>query len=514
MNNLCNKTNALVFRCSETELYLSALASHFNDKNIKPRIFIDFPESITLIEKYFDAPCLISWHETSRTMIKNHFVNGYKHLNSSAIQFASKYFPIAIDIMHRFKRKGSFTPQENMELYYAMLENAFDLLLSNEIKNIYFHDIPHHFDSISIYVVAKYLNIPTFILSPNYWRQTRFSIDINIEDRGWSIKNNFSISSEIDVEDGQYRNRLQKPFAGYIEPKYMRFQLKNKNIALRLISLVFSVDGLAFQTLLDIYRMITRGPFQRYPYHTSWSRQEFYNESPPINLLQFWHGFTQRLRIIQLEKFYKKRCCKKMPDRFVLFTPNYQPEATTQPSAGYYSSIIVCLLSLRAKLPPDTVILFKEHNSCFDLRNEAYLFRSKNFYKKILEVNNVRFAPANISPAELIEKSILVVTQTSTIALEASLKKKITITFGSAWFNNLEYILNWREVENMEDISVLANVTDVGGVRTENKILDNFNRFTFRNLNVTDPQFKQESRKAATLLSDIYEFERSGRDAK
>lgn len=343
------------------------------------------------------------------------------------------------------------------------------------------------------------------MLSPVYWRQTRYSIDLDIEDRGWSIRTDICVECEPEMPDRLLREKLQQPKTGYIEPSYLRMKLKNKNKALRLIAAVINVDGLLFQTMLDMYRTLTRGPFRRHPYHMSWSRKEFYNELPPINLVQAWFGLTQRLKIIQLRRYYKSKCSKQLPENYVLFAPNFQPESTTQPSAGYYSSIIICLLTLRGKLPPNTTIVFKEHNSCFDLRNDAYKCRSKKFYQQVLEVHNTEFAPYSSTPTELIEKSLFVVTQSSTIAIEASLRKKVTVTFGSAWFNDLEYIVKWSEVEKLSDFSEIANGIDVGK-RKASDVLDHFNKYTFRDCSATEKLFEEEARSAASLLNEIVDL--------
>lgn len=489
--------NALMFRCSEQTVFLKALFLHCQAQNITPSVIIDFPEHREMIEGYFKKITFISWNDSVRLVNSPVFKHGYKRLKSDILTFSKSYLDSAVDIINRFKLRGQFSKNETASIYYASFDNSLDLLITNEIGVIYFHDIPHHIDSFTLYVAAKYLGIKTIMFSPIYFGQIRMSIDTSIDNRGWTIKQMISIGCEADDQHKKLREKMEME-ESYVPPVYMFYTPKRKNIVLRGLASVFETNSIPFLMLLDLYRYTQWGLFKRHPYSLSWNSKPFHLQKHPINLVQLMIALYVKLKVRKICKYYQKKAANSLPQKFVLFAPNYQPEATTQPSARHFSSIITCLRLLRGKLPNDVIIVYKEHNSVFDLRNEAYVERDELFYNQILEIDNLIIAPTNISTLELIQKSLFVITQTSSIALEAVIKNKMAVVFGSVWFDEMRNIFKWTDVESAKD---LMSIGELANLKNNSDLIDNIAKYTFK---IDDDELEINSKNAAELLNRVY----------
>lgn len=490
--------NSLIFRCSEREVYLKSLSYHFVSLKIKPTVIIDFPENKALIEKYFNAPIFISWWDSVRSKRSNTFNAGYKRLEHNAYIFSKLFLDRAADVINRTNLHQQFSKNELNAIYFSSIDDALDLLITNKIDVVYFHDIPHHIDAFALYVSAKYLGITTIIFSIIFFGQTRVCIDTTIDNRGESIKKGLKVNHGLDDRDQIIRKNMESR-DNYISPPYMSFNISRKNFFLLFANRIFGKNSIFFYMILDFYRYTSWGLFKYRPYSMSWNNVPFHLQKSPLNLKMLWIALNVKLRIKKITRIYSEISSNKLPEQYVLFAPNYQPEATTQPSAGHYSSVITCLRLLRGRLPKNVSIVYKEHNSIFDLRNEAYAERDKYFYNSILEVDNLTIAPMNSSTLDLIEKSLFVVTLTSTIALEAITKKKVAVLFGSAWFDRMMNIVRWVDLDSSEDLmeAIRFQQTD-----SNNELFDNLSSYCFR---VDDENLENNSKHAAAFLNLAYQ---------
>ena len=101
-------------------------------------------------------------------------------------------------------------------------------------------------------------------------------------------------------------------------------------------------------------------------------------------------------------------------------------------------------------IPNNWAIYVKEHPRQFEKLSDyqdlrKLFFRSKKFYKEIINLKNTFLVPINFDTKKLIKYSRLNATITGSTALESLRMKKISLTFGDTWFNSLKYSLNFNK---------------------------------------------------------------------
>lgn len=138
-------------------------------------------------------------------------------------------------------------------------------------------------------------------------------------------------------------------------------------------------------------------------------------------------------RIILRDHYANKRNCRFMNNfayypfeklaRFVYFPLQYQPEATIDCLAPYFSNQIETARLVAMSLPADYTLVVKEHPAMIGLRSPSYL-------KKISALPNVKLVDYRLSNEEILKKCDLVISPSSTTIAEASFYRKPVIQLG------------------------------------------------------------------------------------
>lgn len=111
---------------------------------------------------------------------------------------------------------------------------------------------------------------------------------------------------------------------------------------------------------------------------------------------------------------------------YVLYLPQVTPEANTMPLAGVFAEQYNSIqLLARAAQREGLYVYVKEHPHCPG--------RSKDFYREIVGIKNVRLIKTNEMSYDLMKNSIGVATQTGTCTWEALVMGKPVFVFGSGY---------------------------------------------------------------------------------
>jgi hypothetical protein len=123
-------------------------------------------------------------------------------------------------------------------------------------------------------------------------------------------------------------------------------------------------------------------------------------------------------------------------DSFLFFPLHFQPEANTIPWGNIYSDQLFTIIELSNNLPEGYILYVKEHPTYWTLNHieNFELYRSKDFYKKIIQLHNVRLISHKIPSYELIEKAKCTITVTGTIAWESFYKSLPCIVLGDIYY--------------------------------------------------------------------------------
>jgi len=133
--------------------------------------------------------------------------------------------------------------------------------------------------------------------------------------------------------------------------------------------------------------------------------------------------------MIQISFFDFKKL-REIKNKFILITLHVQPEASIDVVGSKYSNQIEFVRKISQTTPNKYIILVKEHS-------HAIGNRQSSFYKELLEIPRVVLLHPNENARETIRKSSLVISNTGTSSLEASILNIPSITTTSMFYNEL-----------------------------------------------------------------------------
>ncbi len=138
--------------------------------------------------------------------------------------------------------------------------------------------------------------------------------------------------------------------------------------------------------------------------------------------------------------------------KFIFVGFHKQPEASIDVSGRYYEDQFLNVVNLWRMLPKDWKLIVKEHTN-------AIGDRSYSFYKRLQNFPGILIADETTDSKLLIQKSTLVVSVTGTIAYEAALLKKPSITFSKVFFNRINYckFVTLDELVRYQSLEVLVD---------------------------------------------------------
>ncbi len=177
-------------------------------------------------------------------------------------------------------------------------------------------------------------------------------------------------------------------------------------------------------------------------------------------------------------------------EKFIFFGFHKQPENSIDVQGRYYEDQYLTVRNLWRLLPTGWKIVVKEHTN-------AIGDRSYTFYKKLLKYPNIILAHEKIDSKLLIEKSQLVVTVSGTMAYEAALMKKPSITFARVFFNGINYC-KFVSLDDLLKYESLTTLVSELNSREDNRL--EFSNYLLRNTfegyisdYVTDPMVMDET---------------------
>lgn len=168
--------------------------------------------------------------------------------------------------------------------------------------------------------------------------------------------------------------------------------------------------------------------------------------------------FERRLKLwgrdktTELKTAYLEKLKGETYLNYVYFPLHYEPERTTSPDGGVYYDQARAVLEIRSRLPPEVLLVVKEHPSQLYKNMRGYKGRSKLFYELLGGVQGIRLASLEIPSSELIRDCLAVVTVTGTAALEASMLGKPSFVLGAAWFVGAPNVYAHSDVERFTEI--------------------------------------------------------------
>jgi hypothetical protein len=246
----------------------------------------------------------------------------------------------------------------------------------------------------------------------------------------------------------QIDDRMNKEIKSFIEKlqtgkeKYELFYMKSQRVSSRPINRIKSYFLRGFvEDLKDV------------KYNLEMFFKSSYNPINPFTLNYFTRKRNQRLRkknLIKEISYIEETVSDDL--KYVYFPLHYEPERTTNPDGGFFHDQFIALTYLRKFIPSDIQIVVKEHPSQLNVNMRGSRGRSPLIYKLIKNIKGVRLAKTDSNSIKLILNSEFIATISGSVALEASILGKKSITFGSSWYKGCPNIFEWDQITSYQNM--------------------------------------------------------------
>lgn len=170
------------------------------------------------------------------------------------------------------------------------------------------------------------------------------------------------------------------------------------------------------------------------------------------------------------ESFLNKHAIKEIPNEsFVFFPLHVEPERTISIDAPYHTNQVEEIHQVAKSLPVNFKLFVKEHPVQFTAQP-----RDISFYKKILEMPNVRLIHPLVSSIKLIKQCSLIVTINGTVGLEGQFYGKPSIVLANPIYSCLPTVYKLKSYDELPQLikSSLENKVDIQTVENFRKLLE------------------------------------------
>ena len=342
----------------------------------------------------------------------------------------------------------NFSHLERRRYYYDMLTFWNTVIRKTKPDLFISFTWPHTASCYSLYLLCKYhYSIDVLFIDPIPF------LDMDCNAIGVSLEKLFEPFVSLYESDDELvpsstlikyleRVRGKNPqMPDYIKDDYSRAR---------------KVSFFNFKEFLKIIFFTLKDGYAFKPSTVAWKKNKNPIEfsSSKMNNIEYFI-YVQRLRNKNrnLRKSYESFCVEPDLDRkYIYFASSYQPEAVTCTNAGVFEDLHLALDILSYVIPKDWVIYYKEPMYTFeDPLGKSNLRRSKHYWQKIDNFENIKMVKAEYSTFDLIDGSQAVSTVSGTAAWEGALRGKPAMSFGSAWYLGCKSIFWIKTVSDAEN---------------------------------------------------------------
>jgi len=140
-------------------------------------------------------------------------------------------------------------------------------------------------------------------------------------------------------------------------------------------------------------------------------------------------------------------------EKFLYFPLQTEPEAKILSISPFFSNQLAVIENIARSIPVDFILYVKEHPG-----QGLKLWRSIEFYKKLLALPNVKLIHPSVNSQDLISKSSCVVSITGSTGFEALFFKKPVILFADEYYDCLSMVTKVNNITNLPTL-ISKNLT-------------------------------------------------------
>lgn len=366
--------------------------------------------------------------ETSKTAyLTDYFYNNWGKLLPEKYKKYNVWLSLFPDFerfeyFHLHKEKKAQYFEELVSTSYCFFDSLF-----NEYK----------FDVVLFESVSNLFGFAAFHAAKEYGAEFLSIGSSRLPGRFEILRTVFDESSrmqEYDEKDTgkgvEFEDEIEEILHTFCEsmPDYMRKNAFDPKISLRAY--------FSFLRCRQIFRIF------RYSLSQKWELSFCYQTGNPIlfSVKMFMRSLRRKYILSCIQKYYEKNL--KFDRPFFLYPIHLHPESSTSVLAWQYIDEMETIKKIAFSLPPGYLLLVKDHKS-------AAGFPTKNFYRNIVRIPNVRLVHYNENTKEIIKKSQGVITSTSTVGFESLILGKPVYLLGRVFYEKHPLV---TQISNFDDL--------------------------------------------------------------
>lgn len=312
-----------------------------------------------------------------------------------------------------------FSSDEILLILESLTKFFYDFLNRVKPDFILMQKTGENLSNFLLYNIAKSMNIKTLMM---------------VETR---LENSFIISDDLLITN--LKNDFEKiKSSSCTTKKYDPEFIQSKSLS-RTVESFMSAEFGKSTTEQKISRYLKRLTTDLEPIYYNWGKTK-------SKMLKWRLHVSAEFR--NRENFLKQYAINHVPNqKFVYFPLPVQPESQSNAWAPFHVNTFSIIENIAKSIPITHLLYVKEHPG-----QKAKLWRSVDFYEKIIALPNVRLIQPHVNNFEIISKSDLVLLINSSSGLEALFYKKPVIVFGHVFYDVVSMV---KKVEKIEELPEL-----------------------------------------------------------
>jgi hypothetical protein len=312
-----------------------------------------------------------------------------------------------------------------LQVFFKYIVNIVEELSPDYIIMDNVSSMPHYI----LYSVAKKNNIPTLMLS-----YTRISNLYIVGDNPFDEFNKiFEIYKRI--RKGEYKSPFEKKAKDFLG------EYRKSHIKPEYLEALEKKDKKFFSIRHQLWRMGRILHYAKEYYIGDYKDDYVFKNKHPFRATYEEFKKLARKKIYRIEGLFEK---PNYNEKYVFFPLHFDPELATTVMAPFYVNQLHVIEAIAKSMPVTYKLYVKDHPRMY-----AKGLRPIRFYKKLLEIPNVKLIDPAMNSYEIIKHCQLVITITGTAGWEALLLKKPVITFGKPIYSRLSMVKKVGDFEKL-----------------------------------------------------------------
>lgn len=385
-------------------------------------------EIIDIYDFYYNEKILNLNQNTKKALSKQEVI-AYKETESLFLKISDRLFfkPLSTHYL--------------LTLYYELLLYWINYFELNITDLVVFSQAPHTgYDNI-IYSVAKQKNIAVLITTPTLLNdRVLMSTDLYAREKiKKSFLKNKSLAEIKTLIEPEIVESISGTSTWFDIGKNINTKVLKNNSGNVVIRVILNLIGQLKNPKQFIKSLFLRSINSGFVFKNKYTKFEEI-------FISFLYYFTKK----DLLNYYQSvSVTPDLDKKYVFFPLHYQPERTTMPEGEVFEDQFLAIKILRESIPNSWKIYVKDHPRQFSLNDvRTNNFRSKDYYNRLLNLENLELIDYTFDSHTLIEKSQFTATVQGSAGWESLQIGKATIIFANAWYSACESVFYCESVES------------------------------------------------------------------